>query len=143
MAKTYPNKTAVPTHTVTHQSSKALSRMRRVADHAIRVSQVTHRGEPVWVQFQGLPSAHWDAQGEPLSSTVGPLDLDTLRPIRRDLEAYGRDGLPVYIGASLVNHRNEPGILTGVHRANEGNRDGKITVDGREYYARVWGLRVE
>lgn len=67
---------------------------------------------------------------------------DTQLPAKRALEAYGRDGKRRFVGERVVNNRNEPGTLTGVHRANEGHRDGKITVDGREYYARVWGLRV-
>lgn len=49
---------------------------------------------------------------------------------------------PTDIGSTVTDFRGDTGILESVTRANEDGRDGKVVVDGREYYARVWGLRV-
>lgn len=46
-------------------------------------------------------------------------------------------------GETVYDGDGEAGTLDCVTRANEIGRDGKVVVDGREYYARVWGLRVE
>lgn len=75
------SKVEYATHTVLHKSSQAASRIRRCSDHTIRIAQRTHDGARVWVQRHGLPSAYWDLDGTPGSSTVGPLDMDTLAPI--------------------------------------------------------------
>jgi len=48
----------------------------------------------------------------------------------------------VNIGAEVTNFRGERGMLRSLERANEMGRDGKINVDGRTFYARVWGLEV-
>lgn len=52
-------------------------------------------------------------------------------------------GRIVKFGDTVTSTRGDTGTLTYVSRANEAGRDGKVFVDGREYYARVWGLAVE
>lgn len=61
------------------------------------------------------------------------------------LTAYDLEtGQPVEIGATVTNFRGETGTLTQLTRPNSEGRDGKVIArNGREVYARVWGLRVE
>lgn len=51
-------------------------------------------------------------------------------------------GLPVEIGETVINFREESGILQSINRPPMLGKSAKVSVDGREYYAGVWGLDI-
>ena len=63
----------------------------------------------------------------------------------RQLQAYRiSDRHPINPGDTVTDFRGNEGTYQGAGRAwGTDGRSGKITVDGREYYDRVWGLVVE
>jgi hypothetical protein len=58
------------------------------------------------------------------------------------LQAFSAQDEPVQVGDAVTSSRRENDTLGHVSRANEPGRDGKVIVNGREHYARVWGLTV-
>lgn len=60
----------------------------------------------------------------------------------RQLQAYRNDGEPVNIGDTVTDFRGARGVLESVNRPQSEGRSGKVTVNGREYYDRVWDLWV-
>jgi hypothetical protein len=59
------------------------------------------------------------------------------------LKAIIDSGVEVKPGETVISFRGESGTFQQATRENEeGGRDGKVIVDGFEFYARVYGLRV-
>ena len=51
-------------------------------------------------------------------------------------------GNVIEIGETVVSFREETGTLQSINRAPMLGKSAKVSVDGREYYAQVWGLEI-
>jgi len=51
-------------------------------------------------------------------------------------------GNVIEIGETVINFREETGTLQSINRPPMLGKSAKISVDGREYYAGVWGLDI-
>jgi len=49
-------------------------------------------------------------------------------------------GAPVEVGSFVMDFRGDGGKLEGGRAPAKPSSSGHVTVDGREYYASVWGL---
>lgn len=56
------------------------------------------------------------------------------------IDRDGKLGPPVEVGSFVLDFRGDGGKLEGGRAPHKQGSNGHVTVDGREYYASVWGL---
>lgn len=49
----------------------------------------------------------------------------------------------VFVGTLVTNFRGETGTYQGITRPPSEGKSAKVQVDGREFYAEVWGLDID